>query len=87
MIIGAHAIIYSRDPEADRAFIRAVTRTDPRTDPWPGTPLLASGYAPEDDHQTTSGPVARQRREPLVIRWLRRGRREVRGGLPDLRAR
>ena len=24
MIIGAHAIIYSRDPEADRAFIRDV---------------------------------------------------------------
>lgn len=27
MIIGAHSIIYSKSPEADRAFLRDVKRT------------------------------------------------------------
>jgi SAM-dependent methyltransferase len=70
---------------ADRAFICAVTRPDSRTGLWPGTPLRASEHTLGDDHQTTPGPAGRPRRGPLVMRWLRKGPREVRGGLPGPR--
>ena len=72
---------------ADRAFIGAVTRTDPRTVPWPGTRFRASEHARGDGHQTTPGPATDRPRGPLVMRLLRRGHREAPGDLPGLHAR